>query len=158
VLAAKLEEERRAALAVSDSYEGTWQVKEWIGDSVGSLSFEAGTALVGQVVRLEKEKFDVPGFSCERPQYELSDTSLFWANFRKCRNGSPQLDCRTTRWDGNTMIKCSGSNSLPWLSPQLTVRCPDGPGPGFTFSNLTASRSIVHLWDGRGSLCLERVE
>ena len=126
---------------------------EWLPNRIGTWSFEEGNALVGQVAKLHTSELEVPGYSCERPNFAVSDTGRFWERFAQCMGPEPRGDCRDIGWVGKAMLKCADSDSDPTVLAEVSARCPDGLP--FTFSQLSGSRAFLGLPDGRGSLCLK---
>lgn len=120
--------------------------------------FEEGGALVGQMAQLYTEEVRVPGYSCELPSFQVSDTGAFWELFKRCQSDEPGVDCRDILWAGEAMLKCRDSASEPTALAEVSADCPEGEGLPFTFSQLSIARAFVSLPDGRGYLCLELME
>lgn len=137
---------------------GDWRVIEWVPGRIGTWSLDEGNALVGQVARLHAEEVRVPGYTCERPSFQVSDTGMFWEQFKNCQNNEPARDCPDIHWAGEAMLDCNGSESGPAALVEVSATCSDGEGLPFTFSQLSVSRAFLHLPDGRGYLCLELTE
>jgi len=141
-----------------DALGGDWRVIEWVPGRIGTWSFEEGSALVGQVAQLHADEVQVPGYTCQRASFQVSDTGRFWELFKKCQTHEPGRDCRDIGWAGEAMLKCAGSESGPTALAEVSASCPDGEGLPFTFSQLSGSRAFLSLPDGRGYLCLELME
>ena len=137
---------------------GDWRVVEWVPDRLGVWSLEEGKAFIGQVAQLYAEEPRIPGYTCEVPSFQVSDTGMFWELFKHCQNDEPDRDCRDMFWAGEAMLECRGSGSGPAALTEVSANCPDGEGLPFTFSQLSDSRAFLRLPDGRGSLCLELME
>ena len=95
---------------------------------------------------------------CELPSFQVSDTGMFWEQFKHCENDEPGRDCRDILWAGEAMLDCSGSESGPAVLAEVSANCPDGEGLPFAFSQLSVSRAFLSLPDGRGYLCLKLME
>ena len=137
---------------------GNWRVVEWMPNRIGTWSFEDGNALVGQVAILQPEELLVPGYVCELPSFHIADTGAFWEQFERCENGEASGDCRDIFWTGEAMFDCSGSDSVPMALAEVSATCEDKYGLPFGFLQLSATRALLSLPDGRGHLCLELMD
>jgi hypothetical protein len=128
-------------------------------DRIGTWGFEAGNALVGQLAQLSDQEIDLPGHPCGRPSFQVLESSRMWREFEECHQSAPAgVDCRSVGWVGDVMKKCAGSEGVLKSAPAVYAGCSrESGGYGVSVAQVSSTRVLVGLWDGRGFLCMEKV-
>lgn len=143
---------------IPEAFQGRWRISSWHPRPVGTARAEDALLLTGQTL----DMYEAPGrlgeSQCESSQYEVVEDVDFSAEFGDCRNGyHPELDCREIGIEGEALLKCAATDTLP--TPLRRLRGVTCRAAGFTTVEvviLSEDRAAMLLADGGGALCLQR--